>query len=221
MRGNRRINTTDANRREVTNRHPQTTNSKAMKIYKCPSCKHTFQEKECNTRPFAPLDCGVLATCPKCEEEFEATPLREVSSAWPKLNKQDCINSYVDQIKSGQFDLCKAIITDTVCLTSDEWDDFRKHLLTDRPWLEEKGGSFAYGVRAVVLVIRPGETKADSLALLVDPQGYAYARYVGFYHDMAQHKIGNVPDLPTLEEAMHTTICGVSMKDRILNAVTA
>jgi uncharacterized protein (UPF0212 family) len=39
--------------------------------YSCPHCNATFPTDECNARPYAPLDCGVIVTCPKCNDEFE------------------------------------------------------------------------------------------------------------------------------------------------------
>lgn len=148
--------------------------------------------------------------------------MKEYKSVWPKLNKQETLESYIEQVRLPAINCnrCTAIVTNTVCLTCDEWDEFRQHLLTDRPWLAGKGGSRGMGERYVVLVVRPGETADESLGIFVDPQGYDYASYVGFYLSN-ENMITNVPDLPTLEEAMATTLCGVSMKDRILNEVVA
>lgn len=141
--------------------------------------------------------------------------MRELKSVWPKLNKQDLMRSYIEQVNRHEFDECVAIITETVCLTCDEWDEFRQSLMQNRDWLAGKGGCRGMRQRYVVLVVRPGVTPAESTGVFVDPQGYNYARYVGFYLS-PERKVTNVPDLPTIEEAMYTTLGGVTYKDRVL-----
>lgn len=153
---------------------------------------------------------------------MNCTPIR-YQSIWPKLNKQDRIGDYLDQVQSRDFDHCTAEVDEIVCLTCDEWDEFRQHLLTDRPWLAGKGGCPERGVRSVILVVRPGETAADSIGFFVDPQGYDYARYVGFYLGPKgdQLLVTNPTNLPTLDEAMTTTLGGVTFKDRVLAEAVA
>lgn len=139
------------------------------------------------------------------------------SSVWPKLNKQDDIEAYIEQVKARDFDLCRADVSEVVCLTCDEWDDFVHNLLKNRDWLAGKGGCSSRGVREVIQVVRPGETAEESQSIFVDPQGYDYARYVGFYiTDTQPRTVTNPPGLPTLEQAMQTTLNGKTMVDRIL-----
>ena len=190
-----------------------------MKNYICPECWAQFPEDQCNTRPFAPLDCGVLVECPQCQHSFESKPI-VFSSAWPKLNKQDAIGAYVDQLQRGEFHECRAEIAEVVCLTVDEWDHFKDNLLENHAWLAGKGGNAGPSVRRVVLVVRPGETPAESLGIFVDPQGFDYARYVGFYiTDKTPRKVTNVPNLPTLSQVMNTQLCGRTYSDRVLNNI--
>lgn len=155
----------------------------------------------------------------------EIPTLIRLPSVWPKLNKQERIGSYLEQVHARDFDHCIAEIEETVCLTCDEWDDFRQHLLTPRTWLAGKGGCPERGVRSVILVVRPGETAADSLGIFVDPQGYEYARYIGFYcgplEKKGAHFVTNPPNLPTLAEAMTATLDGISYKDRVLHETQA
>ncbi len=141
-------------------------------------------------------------------------------SVWPKLNKQERIGSYLEQLQMREFNVCDTEVEETICLTCDEWDEFRHNMLNDRAWLSGKGGCPERGVRSVLLVVRPGETPADSVAIYVDPQGYEYARYVGF-HLGEGNLVTNPPNLPTLAEAMATTLNGVSFKDRVLAESTA
>jgi hypothetical protein len=58
--------------------------------------------------------------------------------------------------------------------------------------------------------------------LLCRSQGYNYARYLGFYTATGStHLVTNPPNLPNLDEAMTTTLDGVTYKDRVLNETRA
>ena len=150
-------------------------------------------------------------------------PNPTLTTVWPTLNKQDHLDAYLDQLRRFEFNVCRAVVEETVYLTFDEWLDFKENLLTDRLWLAGKGGHDARGVRSVILVVRPGETQSESVGLYVDPQGSDYARYVGFFlsRDREPNIVTNPPGLLTLRDAMGTTLNGLTMSQRILNEVAA
>lgn len=54
-----------------------------------------------------------------------------------------------------------------------DYDDFTRTFLADRDWLAGKGGTHN-GMWNVVEIVAPERT-----TLYVNPEGYAYARYVG------------------------------------------
>jgi hypothetical protein len=133
-------------------------------------------------------------------------------SAWPTLNKQDQLEDYISQLRSRLIHMREVVIEDQVYLTSWEWEDFTHGLLTDRPWLKD--------TRGITLVVSPGEKASESVGILVDTQGYEYARYVGFYIDR-EMRATFPPGLLDIGEAMDTKLGGVLYRDRILSQALA
>lgn len=84
----------------------------------------------------------------------------------------------LNEIESGAFndegEMGEARITAMVVLTAQDYDDFTSNFSLARPWLDGKGGSKNL-IRQVVKVTAP-----DREDLFIDPEGYSYARYVGF-----------------------------------------
>lgn len=82
------------------------------------------------------------------------------------------------EIESGVFkdegEMSEAYISETIILTTPDYDDFASNFALGRPWLDGKGG-LKNRTRKVVKVTAP-----DREDLFVDPSGYNYARYVGF-----------------------------------------
>lgn len=81
------------------------------------------------------------------------------------------------EIESGAFkdegEMAEAEISETITLTTKDYDDFASNFMLARPWLDGKGG-FRNRIRQVVKVAAP-----DREDLFIDPSGYNYARYVG------------------------------------------
>lgn len=139
----------------------------------------------------------------------------QVKSVWPKMNKNDSLQEYFAQLTPSEYIVNTAVIDEVICLTCDEWDEFRENLLTNRYWLKGKGGCYGRGVLSTLAVCHAVDAE-KTVAVLVDPQGYDYARYVGFYMN-DQHVItGDIPGLPKLAEMMETTLHGVKFADRVL-----
>lgn len=82
------------------------------------------------------------------------------------------------EIESGAFndegEMAEAGISETITLTTPDYDDFASNFTLGRPWLDGKGG-LKNRVRQVIKVTAP-----DREDLFIDPSGYNYARYVGF-----------------------------------------
>ncbi len=68
----------------------------------------------------------------------------------------------------------RCVIEAKVELAKDEFDAFMSDFFKDYDWLKGKGGISTQGVRCCVYI-----TCQERGALLVDPSGYNYARYVG------------------------------------------
>jgi hypothetical protein len=121
-----------------------------------------------------------------------------IESVFPKLNKNDTLEEYTEQLEAEHFDKVKASVTKVIKLTDSDYDLFTNNLLTSFDWLDGEGGtdstanlpdvesfykyseadqkywkSEAYTLCVLVYA-------SDRDAILVDPQGYTYARYVGF-----------------------------------------
>lgn len=129
-------------------------------------------------------------------------PSHLVRLAVPRLNKQDRISSYLQQLESGDYDLEDAEITESRQLSAREWNELMMNLLEDRDWLAEKGGTGSWTMPgdcdffklseadreewkrgAYILVIEV--IAPTGQRIYIDPQGYNYARYVGFLSDRA------------------------------------
>jgi len=125
-----------------------------------------------------------------------------VAARWPHRNKLNTITEYQRGLNNPwDYGVEKALVTDSVHLTNDEFADFIQNLLQDRDWLTGKGGTdttategpWRSGVpmhkwtREEMLTFRQGAYRKvveviaeDGRFLYIDPQGYNYARYVGF-----------------------------------------
>lgn len=75
--------------------------------------------------------------------------------------------------ENGSYRFERVQISETVNLSSQEYDVFTDGFLRDRSWLAGKGGAMN-GVNQVIAVTAPQRT-----TLYVNPEGYDYARYVG------------------------------------------
>lgn len=69
---------------------------------------------------------------------------------------------------------CRAHVVKANRMTGAEYDRFTSSLRQERDWLAGQGGWLDRETRAVVEVSAPGREP-----LFIDPQGYAYPRYVG------------------------------------------
>jgi len=118
---------------------------------------------------------------------------------FPNTNKNDAVTECKEQISSGKFYIELCYVEEFVLLSEKEYDYFAGHLLTTYSWLDGKGGngtttpverevkSFYEYTEAEQEQYRKGlYTKCVAVvapnreAILVDPQGYSYARYIAF-----------------------------------------
>ena len=121
-----------------------------------------------------------------------------------KLNKNDSIELYEEEVAQGRFDTVKVKLTHHVRMNSSEWEDFTHSFLNDRDWLAGQGGTGSdfetkydlenqrgyaafcsdaeeckqYRAQSYRLCLLVENTETGA-TVYVDPQGYNYARYVG------------------------------------------
>lgn len=118
---------------------------------------------------------------------------------FPSGNKCQQLDEYIEQIEETAMH--RAVINRIVQLTDADYDAWTQELLSSQEWLAEMGGSDstaplrdvenwwnysedeqkAYRAEAYnlsILVYAPNRS-----AILVNPQGYNYARYVGFIEE--------------------------------------
>lgn len=118
-----------------------------------------------------------------------------IEIAFPKLNKNNTIDLYNEQLETKNYKLIPTKITKVVILDQEGYDIFVNNLLSNYEWMNGEGGCSStfeksyenctneedvknYYDNAFNLAI---EVKAKNrMTLYVDPQGYGYARYVGF-----------------------------------------
>lgn len=121
-----------------------------------------------------------------------------LTARFAKLNKNNTLDEYKLECDKGEYYEEQVLLTHHADLTAEQFRAFCGHLLSDFPWLDGLGGTDsdypfrgsmtewckqsdaeknawrAQSYRLGVLVTRP-----DGYAIVVDPQGYRYARYVG------------------------------------------
>lgn len=140
----------------------------------------------------------------KIEETNEITPIKIIACelwgavTYPRLNKTCSLSHNNEQIEAGsKVDGVKII--ETVILSDTDYARFCKSFLVDQPWLMGKGGTDSHndhlcppvefhqlsepqqklwrdGAYDVAIAVT---NESNSHSLVVNPQGYEYARYVG------------------------------------------
>lgn len=118
-----------------------------------------------------------------------------VNAKFPSLNKNDWFEDYESQLDETL--VTKALVQELVILTNEDFNEFKYSLLNDQDWLSGKGGHDSeykvsedlewfqlteeqqnlWRAQAYRLVIMVQNENGESI--LVDPQGYNYARYCG------------------------------------------
>jgi hypothetical protein len=136
--------------------------------------------------------------------EVEAVPefskiVNDIYTA--KMNNNDTVEAYREEIKAGEFYTENASITDIVTLTGEQYEYFSKNLLTDYDFLSKKGGRSLHpsdktipeGADFFSLTNEQREHfQKNSFSLCVkiqsegkqnlyiNPEGYSYVRYLSF-----------------------------------------
>ncbi len=117
------------------------------------------------------------------------------NAKFPSLNKNDFFEDYESQLDETLA--TKALVQEIVTLSNEDFEEFKYSLLSDQEWLSGKGGDdsdykvsdelewfdlteeqqrlwIAQSYRLVIMV-----HNQNGEHILVDPQGYNYARYCG------------------------------------------
>lgn len=140
------------------------------------------------------------------DEEILNSDSLVVTGLWPKMNKQDRMEEYKEQLFAGSYRE-RTTIHKKVVVTAKMYDQIAMNLLTDRPRLWDcVGGSWNFKGKQICWSTATDEEieewRADSAVravlveldyrasrdwenrfrcpFLVNTEGYDYARYVGF-----------------------------------------
>jgi hypothetical protein len=116
----------------------------------------------------------------------------------PSLNKNNTLIEYTEQRESGEYETVRGKITHRATITAEQYDILTNNLLENVPWLAGKGGcqcdidfpdvDSVYQLapeqmevyRENVYTLFVGVSAPSLETIYIDPQGYDYARYVGF-----------------------------------------
>ena len=119
-----------------------------------------------------------------------------VKADFPKLNKQNNISGYLKQTAPDEFTTDRVRISTEVTLSTEQWNLWIENLLSDQPWLFGKGAwdsHFKTHAKHFHLMTEEDQqkwreasyrtdcvlVKCGWVKVVVDPQGFKYARYVG------------------------------------------
>jgi hypothetical protein len=125
------------------------------------------------------------------------------TALFSKMNKLNSVAKYVEECNSGNFEIRDCLIQRIVTFSAEAYDAYSEFLMESFDWLTEMGGtetraklrevsdwseyteqekdewrSQSYD-KCVLVVCNEGDEGNKKIPLLVDPQGYTYARYVG------------------------------------------
>lgn len=128
-------------------------------------------------------------------------PLFVEDVKFAKLNKQNSIEEYQEELESGKFNLERFRVSDVVVLSEADYEEFLHSFLRDYDFLSGKGGcestadlrevdSFYEYTEEEQELYRDGSYRVGLIVskqgskehVYVDPQGHDYARYVGLKH---------------------------------------
>jgi len=116
----------------------------------------------------------------------------------PSLNKNCTLGEYLEQLENGNCNIIRGKVTERARLTNDQFDILAVNLMAALPWLAGKGGTGCdidfpgvenvnqlndeqlqvYRENCYSLFIEVSAPNRETI--YIDPQGYNYARYVGF-----------------------------------------
>lgn len=118
-----------------------------------------------------------------------------VKAKFPSLNKNDRFADYLEQMDETLSE--KVLVQEMVILSNKDFQEFKNSLLSDQEWLNGKGGydssfevsedlewfqltedqqkQWRAGAYRLTVMVQNHEGES----ILVDPQGYKYARYCG------------------------------------------
>lgn len=145
-------------------------------------------EEAAHVEPAAPV---VEEICKPVEPYF-------VTAKAAVCNKQDGIAEYIEQVEKGDYRVERYKVCYEVKLSYQDWNKFCSSLLSNKEWLSGKGGtssSFDCGrdieniwdlTESELQEWKRGAYSDECVlvsngwhSIVIDPQGYSYARYVG------------------------------------------
>jgi hypothetical protein len=142
----------------------------------------------------------IATIIPTSIKEFTPDEKFFCNGVFSNMNKLSTLDEYIDECKKGNCNLQPCLVEGVVTMSAAVYDTYCQYLMHDFPWFAGKGGSGStaklrevaewcdyteeerylwrsHSYDKCILVIVEGDDSRTPL--LIDPQGYNYARYVG------------------------------------------
>lgn len=140
------------------------------------------------------VTAGRVAPAPAPAPQTERAHIEKIqhfalTGLFPSFNKNNTLEEYTEQLsKTGKE---AVMIDEIIYLNNADYDHFKNSLMDSRPWLKGKGTYYKMSKQLCAALkkinidqksarICPAIYSPGRPALLVDPSGHDYARYVGF-----------------------------------------
>jgi len=161
-----------------------------------------------------------------------------IGSQFAKLNKNDTLDQYKEEVEKGEFDLQNVKITKEIHFQTEEaLSYFSNMLLYDFDFLSETGGSYTDDVRINSMTDYDNLTKEEretvifnlygvgiyynnELKFVVDAQGHNYSKYVGLVENVTIQKSDNVEQLVNHEQIQELKEKVETLEDYSVSVIT-
>ena len=183
-----------------------TTERKRVKVYEDNGVEYCYPTGIYSMAPIVRADKPAEVADPFSSEMRSVKPYF-VTAKFADLNKNDNIGDYVEQIKNKKFDINRVRVCYEVKLSLTQWNEFCTALLDSHAAFDGKGGNSSDfqlpdGIDFLNIFNHPellkkwqSQSYIDNAILvscgwqsvIVDPQGYDYARYVGLDVQRERH----------------------------------
>ena len=161
-----------------------------------------------------------------------------IGSQFAHLNKNNTLDQYQEEVEKGEFELQNVKITKEIHFQTEEaLSYFSNRLLNDFDFLSGTGGSYTDDVRINSMTDYNNMTEEEretvifnlygvgiyynnELKLVVDAQGYNYARYVGLVENVTIQKSDNVKQLVNHEQIQELKGNAETLEDYSVSVIT-
>jgi predicted RNA-binding Zn-ribbon protein involved in translation (DUF1610 family) len=188
-----------------------------IKFYVCPKCGERINSiTDFRKKSFKGF--GVEYYCPECGEDFTSDDLKFIqvlgeAEDYTVDGRADFAHKPVDlQDVSFGGESSDFKVVATKKLSDDEYDDFVNNLISkDYDWIEKLGKKCKHSMGCYYCIEVINKDDATKPHILVEPEGYAYARYAAIKPDTIKESddgkvkvtlYGDIKEYSTIEDAI-------------------